>query len=128
MKTGANVVIGAAARLYAPLIALFALMLFSERPPGSGVGFVAGLAFGLVLTLHALVFGAAAARTALAPAVARLLLALGVLGVAAGAGLPGLRYAPQLIETGVFGATIAAAALVIQVTFGRAPSLRDAEL
>lgn len=128
MKTGANIVIGAAVRLYAPLIALFALLLLLGRAPGGGVGFVAGLAFGLVLVLHALVFGAAAARAALAPAVARLLLALGVVGAVAGAGLPGVAYAPQLIEAGVFTATIAAAALVIQVTFGRAPTLRDAEL
>jgi type II secretory pathway pseudopilin PulG len=57
-----------------------------------------------------------------------LLLALGVVGVVAGAGLPGFAYAPQAIEASVFATTVASAALIIQVTFGRAPTLRDAEL
>ena len=58
MKAGAHVVLGAAARFYVPLIALFALALLADRAPGGGIGFVAGLAFGLVPVLHALVFGA----------------------------------------------------------------------
>jgi multisubunit Na+/H+ antiporter MnhB subunit len=128
MKAGAHIVLGAAARFYAPLIALFALVLLADRPPGGGIGFVAGLAFGLVPVLHALVFGAAAARQALPPVLARSLLALGVIAAVAGAGLPQLGYAPQLIEGGAFCATIAASALLVQVTFGRAPTLRDAEL
>ncbi len=128
MKAGAQTVFGAAARLYVPLIALFALALLADRPAGGGIGFVAGLAFGLVLVLHALVFGAAAAQQAFPPVLARLFLALGVIGAVAGAGLPGLAYAPQLVEAGAFMATVSAAALLVQVTFGRAPTLRDAEL
>jgi multisubunit Na+/H+ antiporter MnhB subunit len=128
MKAGAHVVLGAAARFYVPLIALFALALFADRPAGGGIGFVAGLAFGLVPLLHALVFGAAAARQAQPPLLARSLLAFGVIAAVAGAGLPGLDYASQLIEGGAFFSTIAASALLVQVTFGRAPTLRDAEL
>jgi hypothetical protein len=128
MKAGTNIALGAAARLYVPLIALFALALFADRPPGGGIGFIAGLAFGLLLVLHALVFGAAAASRALPSALARSLLALGTIVAVAGAGLPGLAYAPQLSEGGAFVVTIAAAALIVHVTFGRAPTLRDAEL
>lgn len=128
MTPGVNIIAGAAARLYVPLIALFALALLADRPAGGGIGFVAGLAFGLVFALHALVFGAIAARRALAPAFARALLALGLVAAVSGAGFPELPIAPQLIEGGVFVVTAAAAVLIVQVVFGRAPTLRDGEL
>ena len=117
MKAGSDAIVVAAARFFAPLMALFALTLLTGRVAGSGVGFVAGMAFGLLLMLHALTFGA----------VARLVLAIGVGGICAGAGLPGWAYAAQLIEAGAFLSTVAAAALVLQVVFGRAPTLRDGE-
>jgi hypothetical protein len=128
MRSGAQVVIGAIARLYTPIIALFALALLADRTAGGGVGFIAGMGFGLVIVLHALVFGAAAAGSAFPPALARLLLALGVFGVGAGAGLPGFEYATQAIEAGLFVATVSTLALIVQVMFGRVPTLRDAEL
>jgi multisubunit Na+/H+ antiporter MnhB subunit len=117
MKSGANVLVAAAARLYVPLIALFALAMLHDRPPGGGVGFVAGAAFGLALVLHALVFGARSARQAFPPAFGRLVLALGIIAWAAGAGLPQFAYAPLLIEGGLF-------ALVVLSIFGRAATLR----
>lgn len=128
MKPGANIIAGTAARLYVPLIALFAFALLAERPAGGGVGFVAGLAFGLLLALHALVFGAAAARRALAPGLARALLALGMIVAVSGAGLPEMKLAPRLIEAGAFVTTLAAIALLVQAMFGRVPTLRDGEL
>jgi multisubunit Na+/H+ antiporter MnhB subunit len=127
MKRSTHVVLAAAARLYAPLIVLFAFALMAMRAPGGGVGFLGGLAFGLAFLLHALVFGAAAARAAFPPFAARLLLAAGVGAAMLGAGAPGLPYAPQLIEGGLFTATAAAAALIASVLFGRLPTLSDTE-
>jgi multisubunit Na+/H+ antiporter MnhB subunit len=122
-----NVIVAAAARFFTPLTALFAAALLVGGAPGDGVGFVAGLAFALLLMLHALTFGVAAARTAFPTPLARLMLALGVVAACVGAGLPGFVFAPQLIEAGGFAATVAGAALVIHVLFGRAPTLQGAE-
>jgi multisubunit Na+/H+ antiporter MnhB subunit len=125
VRPGAHISAIAASRFCAPLIALFASLLLAGGVTGSGVGFAAGLAFALVIVLHALVFGAGAASQALAPPLARVLLALGVAASVAGGGLQGWRYAPQIMEAGVFVATVASAALAIQVVFGRASTMRD---
>jgi hypothetical protein len=127
MKGGTQVIVAAAARFFTPLMALFAFALLAVRAPVDGVGFVAGLAFGLVLLLHALTFGADAARAAFPAPLARLVLALGIMAISAGAGLPGFVFAPQLIEAGAFAVTVAGAALAVQTLFGRAPTLRDSE-
>lgn len=127
MKAGSDAIVVAAARFFAPLMALFALALLTGRVAGGGVGFVAGMGFGLLLMLHALTFGAVAARSAFPTILARLALAIGIGGICAGAGLPRLAYATQLIEAGGFLCTIAASAFVLQVVFGRAPTLRDGE-
>lgn len=126
MKLGAHVVVAATARTYAPLMALFAFALLCTQPAGAGVGFAAGLGFALLLMLHALTFGAAAARRAFPSVLARLAVGLGVCGVCAGVGLPRFAYAPQLVEGALFLATTGALALVVQVVFGRVPTLRDA--
>jgi multisubunit Na+/H+ antiporter MnhB subunit len=127
MKLGDQIIMAAAARLHAPLILMFALSLFVTRAPGGGVGLLAGLAFALAFVLHALVFGAAASRGAFPPTLARLILAAGVGAALAGAGAPGLDYAPRLVEGGLFAATASGAALIVSVLFGRIPTLRDAE-
>jgi multicomponent Na+:H+ antiporter subunit B len=128
MRPGGHIVVAAATRFYTPLIVLFGALILFGAAPGSGVGFVAGLAFGLALVLHALVFGAPAARAALPAPFARLMLTLGVTTAIASAGLHGLAYASQFGEAGLFVATVAAAATVVQVVFGRAPTLRDEDL
>lgn len=127
MKPGAQIILVSAARLYTPLILLFALTLFAARAPGGGVGFMAGLAFALAFVLHGLVFGAAGLRAALPPPAMRLLLAAGVIVALAGAGAPALRFSAQAVEAGLAVTTAAAAGLVIAVLFGRAPTLRDAD-
>jgi multisubunit Na+/H+ antiporter MnhB subunit len=120
MKPGAYEVLAGAARLHAPLLLLLAGTLFVSRAPGSGVGFLAGLLFGLALALHALVFGANASRTAFPPWLARAALAVGVLMT--------LAPAPtQLSEAGLFAATSAALSLILASVFARAPTLSDAE-
>jgi multicomponent Na+:H+ antiporter subunit B len=125
MRAGPHVVLRAAAKLHTPLIVLFAASLLAVRAPGEGVGFIAGLAFALALVLHVIVFGAAAARAAFPTPLARVLLALGVIGALVGAGAPNFQYARQLGEAGLFLATISAFALVLAVLAGRAPTLRD---
>lgn len=128
MKPGGHIVVAAAARFYTPVIVLFAALVLFGAAPGAGVGFVAGLVFGLALILHALVFGASAARAALPAAAARFMLALGAVTAISSAGLPGFVYAQSFGEAGLFVATVAASAMVTQVVFGRAPTLRDEDL
>lgn len=127
MKGPVQVVVAAAAQFFTPLMALFAFALLATRAPGEGVGFVAGLAFGLLQMLHALVFGADAARGAFPVPFARLLLALGVIAVCVGAGVPGFVFAAQVIEAGAFAVMVAGASFIVLILFGRAPTLRDAE-
>lgn len=127
MKVNSDAIVVAAARFFAPLMALFALLLLTGRVAGAGVGVVAGMAFGLLLVLHALTFGALALRRAFPAVMARLVLTLGVVAVCAGAGLPNWTYAAQLIEGGAFLGAIGASTLILQVLFGRAPTLRDGE-
>lgn len=128
MKVGAQSLLAQAARLHMPIIALFAFSVLAVYAPGGGVGFVAGLAFALALTLHALVFGATASRAAFPPLAWRALLGLGVLAAIAGASASRWAYAPLLAEGALFAVTAAASALIVQVLFGRASAMRDAEL
>jgi multisubunit Na+/H+ antiporter MnhB subunit len=122
-----HVVAAAAARLYGPLIVLFALNLLASGAPQSGVGFVGGLAFALALALYALVFGAAAARSALPPVVARLMLALGAGAAIVSTGASHISFSDVGAEAGLFLAAVATGALIVHVAFGRATALRDAD-
>ncbi len=128
MTHGAHIALAAAARLYVPLIVLFALSLLAMAPAGGGVGFVAGLAFVLALMAHVLVFGAAAARAAAPPFAARLMTALGLAASVIGALAASMPYAAQLMEAGLFAATAAGGALTLAVLIGRAPTMRDEAL
>jgi hypothetical protein len=122
---GDHAVLAAAARFYTPLIVLFALTLLVVRPAGTGVGLIAGLALVLALMVHALVFGATAARAAAPAFLTRLLMALGLAAAMFGATVPRALFARELIEAGLFVVTSAGGALVITVLFGRAPTMRD---
>lgn len=125
MRRSSQIVLLAASRFYMPLIVLFAGLLLTMLPAGSGVGLIAGLAFALMLALHAMVFGAAAARAAMPPVVMRSLLCLGFLAALIGAGVPAWPFAGHLIEGGLFVTSASSAALMLAVLVGRAPSLRD---
>lgn len=126
MKPGGFSLLASATRVYAPLIVLFAAALLATRAPG-GVGVAAGLAAGAAFALQAAVFGVLAARRALSPPLARLLLAIGLAFAAAGAALPGLSLAPQIVEAGAFLVSVGATVLIVTVFFGRAPTLPEAE-
>ena len=128
MKPGGHIVLAAATRFYAPIILLAALLLLVLRLPGEGVGFVSGMIMGVALAVHVLVFGAAAARNAFPPYLARVLLALGLVLAVVSAAAPGLAVAPQLGEAGVFTATASGIALILAVLVGRAPTLRDEDV
>jgi multicomponent Na+:H+ antiporter subunit B len=127
MKTVSHVVLSAAARFYVPLILLFAAVLLLTKTAGAGVGFCAGLAFALALLLHALVFGLEAARAALPPMLTRLVVAAGAVATFVGVALPGLPFASQLAEAGLFAVTAAGSGLLFLVLIGRAPTMRDEE-
>lgn len=127
MRPGTHIIVAAAAQLYAPLIALFAFALLAGWQAGTGVGFLAGLAFAMGLALYALVNGAIAARRTFPAWLCRLTLVAGVGAAIAGAGAPGLPFASRLVEAGAFASTLGACALIIAALFGRAPTLRDAE-
>jgi hypothetical protein len=127
LRPGAHIILVSAARLYTPLILLFALTLAAARAPGGGVGFMMGLAFALAFVLHGLVFGAEGLRAAFPAMAMRLLLAAGILVTLAGAGAPALRFSAQAVEAGLAVTTASAASLVVTVLFGRPPTLRDAD-
>lgn len=125
MREGAHIVLAAAARFYTPLIVLFAMLLLIARPAGAGVGLIAGMAFLLALILHALVFGADAARRTRHPFLMRMVAGAGLSMAAFGAGSPRMMFAPELVEAGLFALMAAGGALVVTVLFGRAPTMRD---
>ncbi len=127
MKAGAHIVLRGAARFYVPLLLLLGLSFIADRPAGGGVGFIAALCLTLVVVTHALVFGAAAARAAFPPALARGLLCAGLIAACVGLGASGLAWAPIVIEAAVFFATSAGFALAFKALVGRAPTLRDEE-
>ncbi len=125
MIRGAHIILLSAARAYTPIIAVFAFAVLALTPAGAGAGFLAGLAFALALTLHALVFGADAARQVSPPAATRLVLSAGLVLCVACAGAPGFAWSAQVMEAGLFAVTCGASALFLSALFGRAPSLRD---
>jgi multisubunit Na+/H+ antiporter MnhB subunit len=124
---GMHLILRAAAGICTPLIALFAFSVLATRPAGAGVGLSAGLAMGMVLVLHVLVFGAAAARAAFPPLLARVLLALGLLLTLVATSAPLLPFGAELSEAGLFLAVTAGLALLLGVLISRAPTLRDEE-
>jgi hypothetical protein len=78
--------------------------------------------------VHALVFGAGAARAAAPPLLIRLIVALGLAGAVLGATGPRVMFARELVEAGVFVITAGGGGLVVTVLFGRAPTMRDHSL
>lgn len=125
MKPSAHLVLTAALRFYAPLLVLFTLSVLLTWPANSGAGFVAGAAFGLLLVLHVLLFGADALERAFPAGLARLLCAAGVIIAFVAAALPRATGAAQAMEAGLCLTTIGALALILAVLTGRAPTLRD---
>lgn len=127
MNPAGQVVMAAAARLYAPLAAAIALAVLVNSGADAELGLAAGLMLGFAPLLHALVFGADAAARAFPSWLARLMLAAGPL-LAIGADLiaPGSLRA-TLTQAGVLVAATAATHLIATALIGRAPTLPDAD-
>jgi multisubunit Na+/H+ antiporter MnhB subunit len=125
MKTGGRANLAAAAQVFAPFLVLIAAAALVASAPGAGIGFVAGLIVALAAVLHALVFGAQAARRAAPPAMLRLALVFGVLAALAGLALQGNDLAHSISEAGLFLATAAGAMLAINTLIGRASALDE---
>ncbi|MES1156201.1 MAG: MnhB domain-containing protein [Alphaproteobacteria bacterium] len=123
MRAASFAVLRAAGRFYVPLIIVFALSLLATRGAGGGVGLIAGLVLALALALHALVFGADAARAASPGPALRTLLGVGLVAVLAGVGAPRLPFAAQVVEAGLFLLTTATLSLFITALAGRAPTI-----
>lgn len=123
MRLDEQGVLSAASRFYAPLVMLFGATLVLLAPPDTGVGFIAGLVFSLVLVLQVIVRGAAAARKTLPPWAARLMLGAGLGLAIAGVGAPRLMVSGQLIEAGAFLACVAMTGLVALSLAGRVPAM-----
>jgi len=126
MSGSENAVFVVAARWLTPLGALFAFTLLANWPAGSGVGFVAGLAFALLIALNALIFGVRPMLAVASALALRAALALGVVLAFAGAGLPNIGLSVQLVELGAFVATASSVSLASLAIMGRAGALRDA--
>ena len=127
MKAVGHTVLHAATKTYIPLLALFSAALLASGEPGAGAGLAAGLAAALLLMLHVLVFGAAAARAAFPAWAARAWVGFGLIAAMVGAGVPRWVYAAQLTEAGFFLCIVSAFSLAMSVVIGRAPTLRDEE-
>jgi multisubunit Na+/H+ antiporter MnhB subunit len=127
MKAGGQAMVAAAARLYAPILVVVALSLLIRSEAGRGMAFLAGLLFAFAPLLHALCFGAMAARRAFPPLAARVLLAGGLLASMGSLTMDDALTRSLLGEAGAFTATAAASVLIMMVLMGRAPTLPDTD-
>lgn len=123
MRHGDPVALRGAGKALAPILALLAFGVAASGAPGAGVAGGAMLALGLAL--HALIFGADAARRAIPPVVWRLIVLVAALGAALSVCAPDWRYAPNLLEAAACAALAAGAALALTALAARAPTLRD---
>jgi hypothetical protein len=112
-------------RWLTPMGALFAFALLANWPPGTGVGFAAGLAIALPIVFNALLLGVRATLGALPHALLRLGLVAGLVLSFVGAGLPNMRWSAQLVEAGAGVATASSVCLALLVVMGRAGTFRD---
>lgn len=126
MSRRENVILVVALRWMTPLAALFAFMQFASWPAGAGVGFVAGLAMVIPIALNALLFGVQSIVAAMPAPIMRAALALGLIAVFVGVGLPGASWSAQLVEAGAFAATASGLTLIMLALMGRAGALREA--
>ncbi len=132
---GKHLVLRLVAKIFIPLILLFALYVQFHGDYGPGGGFQAGVIFAAAFILYALLFGLDHARTVMPPALLQTVAALGVLlygGVGVASMLLGGNYLDYsvlaedpvhgqhlgilLIELGV-GLTVASVMMVIFFTF-----------
>ena len=88
------------AKLFIPLILLFALYVQFHGDFGPGGGFQAGVIFGAAFVLYVLIFGLDEAQKVIPPALVEVLIALGVL-IYAGTGVVSLLKGGNYLDYGV---------------------------
>ena len=88
------------AKLFIPLILLFALYVQFHGDFGPGGGFQAGVIFGAAFVLYVLIFGLDEAQKVVPPALVEVLIALGVL-IYAGTGVVSLLKGGNYLDYGV---------------------------
>ncbi len=123
MKAGDPVAVRSAAKALSPLAAL--LGVGATMSGVAGAGLAGGALIGLSITLHALVFGEAAARRAFGAFAWRALIACALGAGGAAVCAPDGTYAPLLGEAAAAGSVAAAIALAFTALAARAPTLRD---
>ncbi len=123
MRQGDPIALRGASKALAPILALLAFGVAASGAPGAGVAGGAMLSLGLAL--HALIFGADAARRAVPPFAWRLIVLFAALAAALAVCAPGWRYAPNLLEAAACAAIAAGVALALMALAARAPTLRD---
>lgn len=96
----ASVVVVTFVRILTPLVQLFALYVLAYGHYGPGGGFQAGVIFGSVFILYALIFGAETARQVMPAWVRRSALAGGVL-LYAGVGVAGILFGGRYLNYSV---------------------------
>ena len=90
------------AKLFIPLILLFALYVQFHGDFGPGGGFQAGVIFAAAFVLYTLIFGLDEARKVIPPTMVEILIALGVL-IYALTGVVGLLMGGNYLDYGVMG-------------------------
>ena len=91
------------AKLFIPLILLFALYVQFHGDFGPGGGFQAGVIFAAGFVLYTLIYGLNAAKRVARPAVVEIVIALGLL-LYAGTGVVGMIKGGRYLDYGVLGA------------------------
>ena len=95
-----NIVLRVVAKLFIPLIMLFALYVQFHGDFGPGGGFQAGVIFAAAFILHALIYGVEATQKVAKPSTVEFFVALGVL-LYAGTGVAALLMGGTFLDYGV---------------------------
>jgi len=95
-----NIVLRTVAKLFIPLIMLFALYVQFHGDFGPGGGFQAGVIFAAAFILHALIYGVEETKKVATPSTVEIFVALGVL-LYAGTGVVALLMGGTFLDYGV---------------------------
>lgn len=95
-----NIILRAVAKLFIPLIMLFALYVQFHGDFGPGGGFQAGVIFAAAFILHALIYGVEETQKVAKPSTVEVFVALGVL-LYAGTGVVALLKGGTFLDYGV---------------------------
>ena len=95
-----SVIVHTLARVFTPIIQLFALYVLVHGHHSPGGGFQAGVIFAAAFVLYGLVFGVEAAKRVAHPAILQWCVAIGLL-IYAGTGMAGILLGGNFLDYGV---------------------------